>query len=84
MSSYMVHYFNLPFVNFDTIGDYIILISWFLKTLCAPKKEILSFIKQYEKLVADVRQNVNTRVEYAIVPANLSGRLSQLKLVISS
>ena len=55
-----------------------------MKTLCAPKKEILSFIKQYEKLVADVRQNVNTRVEYAIVPANLSGRLSQLKLVISS
>lgn len=84
MSSYMVHYFNLPFVNFDTIGDYIILISWFLKTLCVPKKEILSFIKQYEKLVVDVRQNVNTRVEYAIVPANLSGRLSQLKLVISS
>ena len=40
-----------------------------LKTLCAPKKEILIFIKQYEKLVADVRQNVNTRVEYAIVPA---------------
>ena len=84
MSSYMVHYFNLPFVNFDTIGDYIILISWFLKTLCAPKKEILFFIKQYETLVADVRQKVNTRVEYAIVPANLSGRLSQLKLVISS
>ncbi len=63
---------------------YIILISWFLKILCTPKKEILSFIKQYEKLVADVRQKVNTRVEYAIVPANLSGRLSQLKLVISS
>lgn len=40
---------GLPYINFKTIGDYIILICYCLKLLKVTKTEIKSFIKEFEK-----------------------------------
>lgn len=42
---------GLPYINFKTIGDYIILVCYCLKFLLkATKTEIKSFIKEFEKI----------------------------------
>lgn len=38
---------GIPYINFKTIGDYIILICYYLKLLKAPKTEIKAFIRIY-------------------------------------
>ena len=40
MRKYICNQTKVPFINFTTIGDYIILISFFLKLLRVPKGEI--------------------------------------------
>lgn len=41
---------GLPYVNFKTIGDYIILVSYYLKLLRVPKTEIKSLLESLKKL----------------------------------
>lgn len=41
---------GLPYMNFKTIGDYIILICYYLKLLKVSKTEIKALIREFEKL----------------------------------
>ena len=45
---------RLPYINFKTIGDYIILICYFLKLLKVSKAEIKAFIREFEKIQSDL------------------------------
>lgn len=70
---------GLPYVNFDTIGDYIILIAYFLKLFHKPRKEILSFIRKFERLTEDYRKAVNPQVSKIAIHPDLASRMAILK-----
>lgn len=70
---------GLPYVNFKTIGDYIILICYYLKMLHAPKSEIKSFIRDFEKIVEDYRNEVSPAVAAIVIHPDLQSRMNILK-----
>lgn len=70
---------KLPYVNFKTIGDYIILICYYLKMLKLSKTEIKSFIRSFEKLTDNYKNSVNPAVAAIVIHPDLSSRLNILK-----
>ena len=70
---------GLNYVNFKTIGDYIILMSYFLKLLGVTKTELKAFIRDYEKITDDYKRNVNQTVYSEVVHHDLPSRMAVLK-----
>ena len=70
---------GLPYVNFKTIGDYIILICYYLKMLHMPKTEIKAFIREFEKITANYMISVNSNVVKIVIHPDLSARMTALK-----
>lgn len=71
--------FGLPYVNFKTLGDYIILMCYYLKLLEIPQVEIVAFIKEYERITTDYRQVVNFGVASIALHPDLTARMNILK-----
>ena len=53
---------GMPYINFKTIGDYIILICYYLKLLKVSTTEIKSFIREFEKITREYEASVNPNV----------------------
>lgn len=70
---------GLPYVNFKTIGDYIILMCYYLKLLKVSKTEIKAFIREFEKITDEYRVSVNTAVVTMVIHPDLSSRMQALK-----
>lgn len=70
---------GLPYVNFKTIGDYIILMCYYLKLLKVSKTEIKAFIREFEKITDEYRASVNTAVATMVIHPDLSSRMQVLK-----
>lgn len=70
---------GLPYVNFKTIGDYIVLISFFLKHLGVAKTEIRNFIKEFEKITNTYLRHVDPSVSNLVIHRDLFSRISILK-----
>lgn len=70
---------GLPYVNFKTIGDYLILTCYYLKLLHVPKTEIKAFIREFEHITDEYRAAVNSSVASMVIHPDLSSRLSILK-----
>ncbi len=70
---------KLPYVNFKTIGDYIILICYYLKMLKLSKTEIKTFIRSFEKLTDNYKTSVNSAVAAIVIHPDLAARLNILK-----
>lgn len=70
---------KLPYVNFKTIGDYIILICYYLKMLKLSKTEIKAFIRSFEKLTDNYKTSVNSAVAAIVIHPDLAARLNILK-----
>ncbi len=70
---------GLPYVNFKTIGDYVILMSYYLKMLKVSKTEIKAFIRDFEKLTDNYKQAVNAEVAAMVIHPDLKSRLDILK-----
>ena len=70
---------GLPYVNFKSIGDYIILVSYFLHLLKTPKTEIKAFIREFEKITDEYKAAVNSKVASIVVHPDLSSRIKLLK-----
>lgn len=70
---------GLPYVNFKTIGDYIILMCYYLKLLKVSKTEIKGFIREFEKITDNYRQNVNPSVAGIVIHPDLTSRMNALK-----
>ena len=70
---------GLPYVNFKTIGDYLILMCYYLKILKIPKTEIRSFVRDFERITGEYKKAVNPKVFSIVVHPDLSARLVALK-----
>ena len=70
---------GLSYVNFKTIGDFIVLISYYLKKLKVPKTEIKNFVREFEKITTDYKNAVSSTVYSKVVHPDLYSRLSVLK-----
>ena len=70
---------KLPYVNFKTIGDYLMLICYLLKLLQVPKTEIKAFIREFEKITAEYKKAVNPQVAGIVVHPDLPSRINLLK-----
>lgn len=70
---------GLPYINFKTIGDYIILICYYLKLLKASKTEIKALIREFEKITTEYEATVNPSVSSITIPPDLSSRMTILK-----
>jgi len=73
---------GLPYVNFKTIGDYLILVCYYLKKLQVTKTEIRTFIREFENITEEYKNSVSPEVAAAVVHPDLSSRLSVLKQFI--
>ena len=70
---------KLPYVNFKSIGDYIILMCYYMKNLGMTKTEIKAFIKEFEKITGDYAQAVNPNIAAIAIRTDLNQRMSILK-----
>lgn len=70
---------GLPYINFKTIGDYIILMCYYMKLLKVSKTEIKAFIREFEKITDNYKQNVNPNVAAIAIHPDLSARMNTLK-----
>jgi len=70
---------GLPYVNFKTIGDYIILMCYYMKLLKVSKTEIKAFIREFEKITDNYRQAVNPNVAAIAIHPDLTSRMNILK-----
>lgn len=70
---------GLPYVNFKTIGDYIILMCYYMKLLKVSKTEIKAFIRDFEKITDNYISMVNANVSAVVVHPDLKGRMNILK-----
>ncbi len=70
---------GLPYINFKTIGDYVILITYFLKMLQVSKTEIKAFIRAFEQATESYKSKVNPAVANIVIHPDLDARMTQLK-----
>ncbi|MBR1692706.1 MAG: Abi family protein [Lachnospiraceae bacterium] len=70
---------GLPYINFKTIGDYIILICYFLNLLKVSKTEIKEFIPEFENTTKEYKNSVGTEVSAITIHPDLSSRMTILK-----
>lgn len=70
---------GLSYVNFGTIGDYIILMCYYLKLLRVSKTEIKAFIREFEHITGIYRRSVSPAVAAKVIHPDLAARMSILK-----
>ena len=70
---------NINSIDFNSILDYIILIAFIMKTLKCNKKDILSFINQFEDACEKFRKLVPANIYNQIVYTNTRSKLRTLK-----
>ena len=70
---------GLPYVNFKTIGDYIILMCYYMKLLKLSKTEIKAFIREFEKITDNYVKAVNANVSAIVIHPDLKSRMIILK-----
>lgn len=79
MKQCLVLEIGLPYVNFKTIGDYIILMCYYMKLLKVSKTEIKAFIREFERITENYRSAVNTNVSNIVIHPDLRSRMAILK-----
>ena len=70
---------GLPYINFKTIGDYIILLCYYLKLLKVSKPEIKAFIREFETITKEYENSVNPSVSAITIHPDLCSRMTILK-----
>ena len=70
---------KLPYINFKTIGDYVILICYYLVGLAIEKEEVLSFINNFIDATTCFESSVSVSVSSMVVHPDLMMRMSILK-----
>lgn len=70
---------GMPYINFKTIGDYLILICYYLKLLKVSKAEIQSLVQEFEKITNEYINSVNSNVSTITIHPDLVSRMTALK-----
>lgn len=73
---------GLPYINFKTIGDYVILLCYFMHLLHLPKTEIKAFIREFERIIDNYKTQVSPAVSSIVLHPDLQSRLTILKSYI--
>ena len=79
MKSCIVQDVGVPYINFQTIGDYVILISYYLKLLKVTKTEIKAFIREFNKITTEYANSVNPKVANIVIHPDLNRRMHILE-----
>lgn len=79
MRQCLIFEMGLPYINFKTIGDYIILICYYLKLLNVSKTEIKTFIREFEKITKEYETAVGASVSSITIHPDLFSRMETLK-----
>lgn len=79
MKQYLKNEIGLPYVNFKTIGDYVILMCYYMKLLRVSKTEIKTFITEFERITDYYRTMVNDKVASTVIHPDLAARMNLLK-----
>lgn len=66
-------------ITFDTIVDYVVLISYLLKMLKCPKGDILLFVKSFENYLEIFRKSVSTQIYSTVIFTNTRNKLVSLR-----
>lgn len=70
---------GLPYINFKSIGDYVILMCYYMKLLGTTKTEIKAFVRDFEKITDEYRNSVDPAVANIVIRGDLSSRMTALK-----
>ena len=70
---------GLPYINFKTIGDYVILISYYLHLLKVSKNEIKAFIRDFEQITDNYRNKVDPTISSIVIHPDCTTRMTVLK-----
>lgn len=70
---------GIPYINFKTIGDYVILICYYMHLLHLPKTEIKAFIREFERIIDNYKTQVSPAVSSIVLHPDLQSRLTILK-----
>ena len=70
---------GLPYINFKAIGDYVILICYYMHLLQLPKTEIKAFIREFERIFDNYKTQVSPAVSSIVLHPDLQSRLTILK-----
>ena len=70
---------GLPYVNFKSIGDYVILMCYYMKILGITKTEIKAFIRDFERITDEYRNSVKQSVATIVIRSDLLHRMVILK-----
>lgn len=70
---------GLPYINFKTIGDYVILLCYYMHLLHLPKTEIKAFIREFERIIDNYKTQVSPAVSSVVLHPDLQSRLTLLK-----
>ena len=70
---------SLPYINFKTIGDYLILTCYMLKHLKVPKTEIKAFIREFEHIPVSYKNSVSPAVSSVVLHPDWQIRLTAVK-----
>lgn len=79
MKTNLKNEFSLPYLNFKTIGDYVILICYYLVLLKVSKTEIKAFIRDFEKVTQNYQKAVAENVARMVIHPDLQSRINILK-----
>lgn len=79
MTQCLAQEFGLSYVNFKTLGDYLILVCYYLQMLKVPKTEIKAFIREFERITDEYKKSVATSISNIVIHSNLSSRIELLK-----
>lgn len=79
MKKCLEHEIGLPYINFKAIGDYMILMCYYLKLLKVSKTEIKAFIRDFEHITENYKKSVNANVAKMVIHADLESRMILLR-----
>ena len=66
-------------ITFESVVDYVILISFMMKLLACPKKKVITFIRLFERNCEELRGKVSTSIFNTIVYTDTRTKLNFLK-----
>lgn len=79
ISSYIGAETGISNISFNTIVDYVILISFLMKLLACNKTDIVKFICQFEKACEHLRGNVSMQIYSKVVYTDTRNKIAKLK-----
>ena len=79
MNKFLAFSFDVPFVNFNNIIDYVILLTHFLITLGTSKSEMQIFINNFDKIINNFDKSISNDISSFIINKNYYFKLLKIK-----